>query len=101
MTNEINVRGSGDGVSPVGKIVAQSGMPIKFHNFADSYDLVAQSVDQDVVTATGQGSVTFKDYAFYAFIKESDAVTYGWPTGTNCRPFGHDGLIAQFVDFPG
>lgn len=100
MTNEINVRSSGDGVSVEGKIVVESGMPVKFHNFPDSYDLVAQSVSQDVVTATGQNSVEFKDYAFYTYIKESDATTYGWPTGTNCRPFGHEGLIDQ-VDFPG
>lgn len=100
MTNEINVRGSGDGVEIVGKIVAQSGMPVKFHNFPDNYDLVAQSVDQDIVTATGQGSVEFKDYAFYANIKEANATTYGWPTGTNCRPFGHRGQI-NFVKAPG
>jgi hypothetical protein len=93
MNNEINVRGSGDGVGIVGKIVAQSGMPIKFHNFPDNYNLVAKSVSQDVVTATGLNSVEFKDYAFYANIKESDAVTYGWPTGTNCKPFGHEGQI--------
>jgi nitrogen fixation/metabolism regulation signal transduction histidine kinase len=99
MTNEINVRSSGDGVGVEGKIVAQSGMPVKFHNFPDSYDLVVQSVAQDVVTATGQGNVEFKDYAFYANIKEADAVTYGWPTGTNCRPFGHPGQI-NFVDLP-
>lgn len=100
MTNEINVRGSGDGVGGVGKIVAESGMPIKFHNFPDDHNLVAQSVSQDIVTATGQGSVEFKDYAFYAWIKQADAESYGWPTGTNCRPFGHEGLI-DLVDFPG
>jgi hypothetical protein len=100
MTNEINVRGSGDGVGPVGKIVAESGMPVKFHNFPDSYNLVAQSVTQDVVTATGVDNVEFKDYAHSTYITEDNAVTYGWPTGTNCRPFGHDGFIADFVDLP-
>ncbi len=100
MTNEINVRGSGDGVGVVGKIVAESGMPVKFHNFPDDHNLVAQSVTGDIVTATGQGNVEFKDYAFYAHITEANAETYGWPTGTNCRAFGHENQI-DLVDFPG
>lgn len=98
MDNEINVRGSGDGVGVVGKIVAQSGMPIKFHNFPDSYNLVAQSASQDIVTATGQGSVRFTDYAFYAHITEANAANYGWPTGVGSRKFGHEGQI-DLVDF--
>lgn len=100
MNNEINVRGSGDNVGPVGKIVAQSGMPIKFHGTPDASDYVLQSVTLDVVAATGEGGAYFKDYAFYTFIKEADAVTYGWPTGVDSRVFGHTGQI-DLVDFPG
>lgn len=100
MTNEINVRGSGDGVGVVGKIVAEATMAVKFHNFPIDADLRVTAVSQDIVTATGVGGVEYKDYAFYANIKEIDATGFGYPTGTNSRPFGHEGLL-NLAQIPG
>ena len=80
---------------PVGYISGQSGMQIKFQNLPDSTYITATSVDQDIVSATGVGGVLYKDYAFYTYTTEADAVTYGWPTGNGSHKFGHSGQIAN------
>ncbi len=88
MDNNINVRGSGDGVDVVGYITAAAGMPVKFQNFPDDSDLSVTAVDQDIVSATGIGSSnTFTEYAFFTYIGQADAETAGWPTGTNSIKF--------------
>jgi len=99
MNERINVRGSGDGVDVVGYITAEATMPVKFHSYP-TVDLLVTGAAQDIVTGTGNGGITYTEYAFYTYIDEVDATTYGWPTGTNSFPFTHEGFISDFVDLP-
>lgn len=89
MDNRIAVRSSGDGVGVVGYISGQSGMTIKFQNFPDASNLIAVDVSYDIATATGISSgVQLRDYAWYTYIEEANAVSYGWPTGGGSVRFG-------------
>lgn len=99
MNERINVRGSGNGVDVVGYITAEATMPVKFHSYP-TVDMLVTGAAQDIVTGTGNGGIIYTEYAFYTYITEANAVSYGWPTGTNSFVFSHSGQITNFVDLP-
>lgn len=96
MENRINVRSSGDGVTPIGYISGQSGMQIKFQAFPTQVDFTLVSMEQDIATATGVGSTQYKDYSWNTYVLEEDAVDYGWPTGNGSRRFSHSGQTSGY-----
>jgi hypothetical protein len=90
----IYVRASGDGVSVIGQLEAATGLFVKFHGFPELGKLRITELENPypgLVGATGNNNAThtYREYAKFCYIAESDAVVAGWPTGTGSYKFGH------------
>ncbi|MFQ3578623.1 MAG: hypothetical protein SNJ71_00605 [Bacteroidales bacterium] len=72
----------------VGYIEGVSGIQMSPHSLP--VNLTVQNVENGIVHATGVGGVHYREYAMFSFVPIESANTFGWPTGTNCYPFGRN-----------
>jgi hypothetical protein len=83
--DRIPVISSGNPMQTLGYINVATGMVVSFQN--NYQDLVVTATGDGIITATGSGGFSLRNFHHLTNIKQGAAIAAGFPTGTNCFPF--------------